>query len=59
MANQTKLIRAAPNQPAVYLVIDGTKRHIADPNTFNHFNFSWGKVHEQEACVVASIPNGK
>jgi hypothetical protein len=44
MQNLTKLIKA-PNHVNVYLIIDGTKRHINDPKTFNHFNFDWKKIH--------------
>lgn len=44
--------------PAVYLTVDLSKRHIANPRTFNHFNFSWNKIINVSNAVISNLPTG-
>lgn len=43
----------SPPQGEVWLMIDGTKRHIASPAAMNRFNFDWSKVRTVPAETLA------
>jgi len=52
------LARAAPDQPAVYLLTNGEKRWINSPAAMDAFNFDWSMVKVLPAVAIDSIPNG-
>ena len=45
-------------QCEVYLVIDNTKRHIANPETYDYYKFCWSKINVVPQVVVDAIPTG-
>jgi len=44
------------DQPEIYIIIDGAKRHIPDPTTYNNLFATWGDV--REALDLPSITTG-
>lgn len=58
MTNGAKLIKTA-SDPKVYLHNNGRKFWIANPATFNKFNFDWKKIHILSDAAVNSIPTGE
>ncbi|XP_076338864.1 uncharacterized protein LOC143240399 [Tachypleus tridentatus] len=44
--------------PAVYLLSNGVKRHIANPDTFNAFCFDWDKIKTISDFAVKRIFTG-
>ena len=44
ISNGSLLIKS-PKQNTVYLHTDGKKYPIANPTTFDKFNFDWSKIH--------------
>jgi len=46
-----------PNSPKVYLIKNGKKRHIPDPETFNNYGFSWDNIKEvDDLSIVKTGP---
>jgi hypothetical protein len=52
------LIVANNGDPNVYLVTDGHKRHVLNPDVMKKYGFDQGTVHRQENGAVAAIPVG-
>jgi hypothetical protein len=48
----------APGNPAIYLLVDRTKRWISSAETFNRFGFSWNTVVRMDPAQLAAIPDG-
>jgi len=44
--------------PAVYLVYDGMKYHINDPDTFNGCNFNWSVI-KTDAASLSTLKAAK
>lgn len=55
ITNGAQLIRPS-NGPKVYLHTNGKRYWIANPTTFDMFNFDWGKIHVLPAAEVDKIP---
>lgn len=47
-----------PNAPAVYLIDNGRKRHIASPAVMDQFYFSWNAIQSMSGDALAALPNG-
>ena len=57
ITNGALLIKAS-NNDAVYLHSNGHKYWIANPPTFDKFNFDWSKIHVYPPADVDRIPTG-
>ena len=55
---KTMLIRGK-GRSRVYLVIDGVKRWIENPKTFNAMEFDWKKIKNVNPEVVDHLKTGK
>ena len=55
--NADTLLQAADN-PRVYAIVAGTKRHIADQTTFGKCGFSWDKIVQQPPSCIDRMPTG-
>ncbi|XP_013787163.1 uncharacterized protein LOC106471120, partial [Limulus polyphemus] len=50
LSNGAELVKGSG--PAVYLLSNGVKRHIANPETFNSFCFDWNKIKTYSDIVI-------
>lgn len=44
--------------PAVYLVDQGTKRHVASPAVMDRYDFAWNKIYKVPPITISAIPTG-
>ncbi|XP_076335748.1 uncharacterized protein LOC143238958 [Tachypleus tridentatus] len=56
LSNGAELIKGSG--PAVYLLSNGVKRHIANPDTFNAFCFDWNKIKTYSDIAINNISTG-
>lgn len=43
---------------AIYLIDQGHKRHIGNPQTMDRYHFNWNRVQHTAPIIIASIPSG-
>jgi len=58
LGKDTRIVRGKGHN-AVYLIVDGTKRHITDPKTFDALGFDWSKIQEIDMHALDQIKRGK
>ncbi|XP_076333960.1 uncharacterized protein LOC143237994 isoform X4 [Tachypleus tridentatus] len=56
LSNGAELIKGSGD--TVYLLSNGVKRPIADPETFNGFCFDWNKIKNYSDIVINSLSTG-
>ncbi|XP_076338862.1 uncharacterized protein LOC143240398 isoform X2 [Tachypleus tridentatus] len=56
LSNGAELIKGSGD--TVYLLSNGIKRPIADPETFNGFCFDWNKIKTYSDIVINNLPVG-
>jgi hypothetical protein len=49
---------AKAEDAAIFLVVDGTKKHISSPEVFNQYGFDWNKIIPIRNLVLWKIPTG-
>ena len=47
-----------PDSGAIFLIDSGTKRHIANPEIMNKYNFNWNTVVNVPCILLQYIPSG-
>jgi hypothetical protein len=57
ISNGAILARAINTAP-VYLIDNGTKRHVASEQTMDKYYFDWGKVKEVNQILLDNIQSG-